>query len=212
MTNQLIHTHIIHLTSSQSFYTTFIYAENSIMHRSHMLSLLPHFRQDTHPWIVFGDFNSSYLTTHKVGGPPLSNSQLSPLNNALFDSSLLEIPYSGSHFTWTNKCRHGTRTLTKIDHAFSNFKAFSQWPNLHTHIPEPMLSDHCPLILSFGEQDMKIKASFKFFDNWTNEHDFKNIVLQAWNVPCYGNPALIFQQKLKNTKNSLKVWATNKYG
>lgn len=113
-TNQLIYTRITHIPTSTPFFCTFIYAENSVAHRQHLFNLLPHFRQESHPWLVVGDFNSSYLSSHKVGGPPLSAAQLSPLNIALHESSLIEIPFSGSQFTWTNKCRQGTRTLTKL--------------------------------------------------------------------------------------------------
>lgn len=151
-----------------------------------------------------GDFNSSYLAAHKAGGPPLSFRQLAPLNIAIQDSSLIEIPYSGSKYTWTNKCRHGVRTMTKNDHAISNMQSFSHWPNLHIQIPMLILSDHCPLILTFGERDIKIKLSFKFFNTWTNEQDFSSIVLQAWQLPVFYNPAFRLQQKLKNTKKVLR--------
>lgn len=209
-TNQLIHSSILHIPSSTSFYITFIYASNSVPQRT--LLFIPHFRQDSHPWLVLGDFNSFYLAAHKSGGPPLSFRQISPLNLAIQDSSLLEIPSSGSEFTWTNKSRHGVKTLTRIDHAFSNFQAISLWPKIHLHIRMPLLPDHCPLILTFGESDNNIKSSFKFFNTWTNEHDFSLIVLQAWNTPVFGNPTYRLQQKLKNTKRALRSWALIKFG
>lgn len=76
----------------------------------------------------------------------------------------------------------------------------------------PILSDHCPLILTFGERNLNIKHGFNFFNAWTNENDFRSIVLQAWQLPVYGNPAFRLQQKLKNTKSSLRDWARNKFG
>lgn len=52
------------------------------------------------PWIVLGDFNAVLPPNNKKGGVPLSYNDYKLFLNCVNDSELIEIPISGSPFTW----------------------------------------------------------------------------------------------------------------
>lgn len=201
---QFIHAKVHHIPSKMSLYMTFVYASNISNERQSLLDYLPHFRQNTHPWLVIGDFNCCYKSDHKHGGIPLTVADFSPLHNAMLNAELIEVPSIGSEFTWSNKSLDGPRTLTKIDHALMNLVTLNLWPTIKVNITMPLLSDHCPLILSVGSASIKKQVNFKFFDVWTTNSTFMQVVREAWSIHTYGNPMLNLQRKLKNTKEALK--------
>lgn len=106
----------------------------------------------------------------------MSLREIKPLNNAIDDSCLIEIKTSGAFYTWNNCSRNSARTFSKIDYSFCNQITLNSYPNVHNHIPLPMLSDHSPQILSFGVPALKVKSSFKFFRTWLHDAEFFTIV------------------------------------
>lgn len=203
-TPQLIHCHALDINEQSTFYVSFVYAYNSVNARESLLSVIPSLRQNTHPWLILGDFNCCHSLSDRMGGNPLSLSEIKPLADALYDSDLVKIRTLGMQYTWNNKRRHGCRTFSTIDHSFSNQSAYTKWPLLFNHIPPPLLSDHSPQIIHLREADLRGKSNFKFFNSWTSEPDFKNIVLSAWNLPINGNHLYVLQEKIRETRKVLK--------
>ncbi|KAK6786628.1 hypothetical protein RDI58_015153 [Solanum bulbocastanum] len=54
------------------------------------------------PWMVAGDFNSIVSPEEKLGGNPHNMTKSFPFINCIMDSSLLDIDYTESPFTWCN--------------------------------------------------------------------------------------------------------------
>ena len=90
-----------------------------------------------------------------------------------------------------------------------------QWENLFPtaflyKLPRE-ISDHNPLILSnqYGIPNRKI--SFKFENSWLKDQEFKPLVAEIWNKPCYATSALErIQKKLKCFKQYFKGWGFNR--
>lgn len=209
---QFIHFHAMHIPSTTTFYLTFIYGGNHVAARQEMLNYLPHFRQETHPWFVLGDFNCMSAADDRCGGSPLTISNITPLNQAISSSNLHEAAFVGPKYTWNNKSRSGVRTMSRLDLTFLNTKALTQFPNALNHILPPQLFDHSLVFIATECKAIKMNSSFKFFNSWINDPEFMPLVVNVWKQPKFGNKMSILQQKLKATKEALKIWAKNKYG
>lgn len=132
-----------------------------------------------------------YSSDHKIGGNPLSLKDISPLKQALIDSSLSHIPFIGAEYTWNNKSKNGPRTFCKLDHAFHNIHSINLWPNLLCKFLNPSISDHSPIILSWGENAIRRNPS------WNNYKHFLSIVMQVWQELIFENPLYILKTKLQ---------------
>lgn len=161
--SQIIHCHAKNIITSNTFYISVVYASNNKATRNSFLHDLPALRQDTHPWIIFGDFNCYNKLADRLGGNPLSLNEIQPLRSAVIESNLIDINTTGMRFSWNNKRRHGRRTYSKIDHAFGNNLALSKWPTLYNHLPPPLLSDHSPLIIHLTGRWHQKKIKFQIF-------------------------------------------------
>lgn len=174
---------------------------------------MPPLRQSSHPWLVLGDFNSYLELSDKIGGNPLSPRDIAPLNLAVAEADLISVNKSGAKYSWNNRSRSGVRTFTTIDHAFINFQALSRWPTISVFLPQPIMSDHSPLILSLGHHSRKEKRSFKFFNAWHKHGHFLTLVSQVnTEFNCFGNPMYKFCRKLKRIKQEIKMWASSTFG
>lgn len=129
--------------------------------------------------------------TERLGGQSLSLNDVPPLNHAITQSNLLQIPMTGAYYTWNNNSRSGLRTYSKLDRSYYNHLALSLWPQLVSHFQYPSISDHSPIILTWGLAVEKGPSYFHFFNPWTKDTDFLNIVQQLWRERVYGNPMYI---------------------
>lgn len=209
---QFIHSHLTHKPTSKSLYLTIVYAENYARSMLSLHNYLPNLAQNSHPWIVSGDFNRLLSINDRIGGNAVSLNDISPLNSSINAVVLIHVPFAGAKFTWDNRSRSGRRIYSKIDHTFCNLTSFSSWPNLSTFLPPPLLSDHSPQIIQMESGCLLRKSSFKFFNIWTSEPDFFSIVNKAWCINYFGSPMFVLQQKLKNAKRALGRWARCRFG
>lgn len=123
---QIIRCHALNTPPTSYFYLSFVYAENSSNARLSLFSDIPFLRQNTHPWIAFGDFNSPLRLFDRTGGNPVSLNEIKALNMVMHNSDLLEIIATGVACTWNNKRKHGCRTFSNIDHAFCNLETITK--------------------------------------------------------------------------------------
>jgi len=154
---QFIHLHAFHIPSATSMYFTIIYVESHVIARQNLHDYLPHLAQETHLWILFGDFNYLLNIDDRQGRNPVSLTEISPLNSSIANASLVQIPFTGSRFSWSNKSRSGHRIISKIDNGFCNFITVTKWPTIKTYLPPPLLSDHSPRLYLF--QKLPLKSS-----------------------------------------------------
>lgn len=54
------------------------------------------------PWMIIGDFNSVTDQSEKSGGTPITLNDVSPFNDMISHTDMIDIGYSGNKFTWTN--------------------------------------------------------------------------------------------------------------
>lgn len=211
--DQFLHFKCTYLPSNSCFLLTSVYAQNGVSLRQVFLDFLPSLNSNE-PWIVGGDFNCMYSSSHKSGGCPLTVKEIAPLNQALINSCLIPLSSSGFEYTWSNNSRSNPPTRCKLDYIFANIHFVNLWQNSYYEILPPSLSDHCPLLLHWGSVNAINKgfSCFKFFNFWTKHADYSQILLQVWKQHSSRNPLHRLLHKLKALKLNLKVWSSHTFG
>ncbi|XP_049406369.1 uncharacterized protein LOC125870045 [Solanum stenotomum] len=110
--------------------------------------------------MVIGDFNSILKTDDRIGGNPVSWSEIVDFHECVTDCGLLEVPTQGNRYTWSDK-HDGNRIFSKIDWIFINNEWLDTMFSCKAMFLPEGISDHCPakVILSenCGEKTENVK-------------------------------------------------------
>ena len=116
MSDQFIHSKVLHLQSGKHFYLTFIYGHNLAEVRKPLWNGLIDLSGQMHDaCCVLEDFNSVLYLGDKIGGTEVQDIEVKPLAECIASCELHEVNCRGPYFTWTNKT-----IWTRIDRAFIN--------------------------------------------------------------------------------------------
>lgn len=74
----------------------------------------------------------------------------------------------------------------KLDRVLVNIEWVSLCPNATTEFFNPLVSDHSSFVLSLFEGMGTCPIPFKFFNAWTQDEEFIEIVKKAWALPVCG--------------------------
>ncbi|KAF6147519.1 hypothetical protein GIB67_014658 [Kingdonia uniflora] len=72
------------------------------------------------PWLIIGDLNSITCKEEKYGRIPNDCNNLNPLVDLIFDTSMIDLGYSGVPFTWSNKRKGRNLIKQPLDHALAS--------------------------------------------------------------------------------------------
>ncbi|KAJ8419773.1 hypothetical protein Cgig2_002904 [Carnegiea gigantea] len=124
-------------------------------------------KQRIYPWCVMGDFNSVLHPGERTGGDEIQSAEITYFSQCLKDCDLYEINTTGVFFTWTNKT-----VWSKIDRVLGLG---------YTHVQSLTkgLSDYALLKINFPSC-LKRRQVFRFYEMWTFDPLFKNLVTQHW--------------------------------
>ena len=79
--------------------------------------------------------------------------------------------------------------------------ANGQWvaelPNLEVIFHPSDTSDHYPGVLRFFEMQEQGRKTFRFFDMWSTDPQFLQIISEIWNIPVQGTPMFTIFKKLE---------------
>ena len=128
-------------------------------------------------------------------------------NEIISDLDLVEIPFNGRSYTWTNM--QSDPLLVKLDWAFTSSGWTLSYPATHVQpLPRP-ISDHIPYVLRIGSLIPKSNI-FRFENYWVDHADFLNTVALHWNnSPVYANASKNLSSKLKHVRAGLRKWSKN---
>ena len=104
---------------------------------------------------------------------------------------MMDIGFSGPHFTWTNRREVQALIQERIDRFFANPSWCMLYPNARvTHLTRSH-SNHCPVLLKMQPGAINgRKRLFIFQSCWLLDPSFPNVVSQAWRdnlVDAIGN-------------------------
>lgn len=149
-------------------------------------------------WIIAGDFNLYKFAEdrNRPGGDP---GDMSLFNNFISDMELVDIPFSGRTYTWSNMEKDPL--LIKLDWVFCNASWNYHYPST---IVQPLSKP--TYVINFGSSIPKVSI-FRFENFWADHADFLKIVDLHWNsTTFYSNAAKTLNAKFKQTRLGLKQW------
>lgn len=151
--------------------------------------------QCTIPSLVIGDFNVVAYQEEKMRGCLVNLNDVGELIRMIQQTSLSNLGYVGSKYTWSNNRLRGSTIVERLDRALGSNDWISQFFSKVDHLHRTC-SDHAPLLLtlsSLGSQG----SSFRFLNVWATHHQFQEIVVESWGSGTEGRPMIKFSLKLK---------------
>ncbi|WMV45632.1 hypothetical protein MTR67_039017 [Solanum verrucosum] len=171
-----------------------------------------HFSNMDTPWCTIGDFNVITSTKEKYGGIPYNMNKSLDFITIIEASGLMDIGYSGQHYTWCNQRAAEAKVWKRLDRAMVNDKWLELMPQTTiTHLPS-IGSDHCPLLMEMEARSKHRVKYFKFLHCWTENVNFLDIVKGCWQKKISGNPMWRLHQKMKLLASTLSTWSKKEYG
>ncbi|XP_049386507.1 uncharacterized protein LOC125850697 [Solanum stenotomum] len=158
------------------------------------------------PWCTIGDFNVITSTEEKYGGIPYNMNKSLDFISTIEASGLVDIGYSGQHYTWCNQRAEEARVWKRLDRAMVNDKWLELMPQTTiTHLPS-VGSYHCPLLMEMEvrlEHKIKVLAEENLWESYvetTAEVKLLASTLSTWSKKEYGNifsSVINFEEQLK---------------
>ncbi|KAL2900783.1 Isoleucine--tRNA ligase, partial [Bienertia sinuspersici] len=201
---QCIHCVIKPRSGLPEFFCTFIYAFNEAGNREVLWQDLTEFAAcQVGPWMIMGDLNC-VLQMEERCGSNVRMQEILPGRMCMERCGLIDTPYGGHFFTWSNKQVGEDRVFSKIDRVMAIeawMKTFSRFTA--TFLPES-ISDHCPTVVRTINDDSEGKKPFKYYRMWREAEGYKEKVRMAWEGTDQGTSMYRITRKLKRVKTYLK--------
>ncbi|KAK9750638.1 hypothetical protein RND81_02G209900 [Saponaria officinalis] len=156
----------------------------------------------TDPWIVWGDFNNVLFPNERIGYV-ISWAEIRDFQQCLDSVDLLDAKLTGSFFTWNNKQEGEARVFSRIDRVVVNSQWYDMFPDSYGHFLPEGLFDHCPCVVQLFPDQSNSPRSFKYFNMWSMDEKFIQLVTGCWNIRIHGTPMYQLVQKTKNVKKEL---------
>ncbi|XP_020245216.1 uncharacterized protein LOC109823347 [Asparagus officinalis] len=184
---------------------TIVYAQNQMANRKTLWRDLLALKNNVNgPWVIGGDFNTISSYDEKIGGIPVSDTDIEDFQNFISASHLLHLKSIGCYFTWNNKQDADNRIWSKLDRCLVNEDWIHQYTTSQVEFLLPRCSDHSPALLTIEDDAIKGKRPFKFFNMWVKHLEFIPTVKKVWEQNIEGYKMYSFHTKLKKLKLALK--------
>ncbi|KAL3635329.1 hypothetical protein CASFOL_019876 [Castilleja foliolosa] len=207
-----IHSTITHPNSTVCWFLTTVYTPCHHTKKAEFWENMANISSNiSEPWILIGDINSILSQAEKKGGLPFASSSHHNLANDLDSLGLIDLGFSGSPYTWTNKRSGIDNIQQRLDRGVANSEWITMFPRASIlHLPQ-VGSDHSPIVLSTAPEP-KLKTPFKFEIMWLDDFSCYDIVSDSWIKKVTGSPPFRLHTKIQNVKQDLKDWNTNHFG
>jgi hypothetical protein len=164
-------------------------------------------------WLLFGDFNLVLTNEEKMGGNTPEPNITCSFRNTLSHCDLMDLGYTGSIFTWSNKHQGSQLIKSRLDRFLANSDWITKFPNYVNNHLARYKSDHCPILLDFSNINRSRATpttnnfTKKFEQIWTTDAHHKEVVSKVWH---YQHSSL--ENKLQHTLNALHSWGSKTFG
>ncbi|XP_059658381.1 uncharacterized protein LOC132304657 [Cornus florida] len=204
---QAIHCSISITGQNIAFFTSFIYAANSVIER-HVLweNIILHagnFVQS--PWRLMEDFNAIPNAREKYGGSMRWCPAMTDFKECLQKVELEDLKFNGILYSWCNRSSGVACIAKKLDRALVNQKWTSSFLVSECSFLTPGISDHSPILVSTDFHLPRRCLPLKFFNAWNSHPKFLPSVQEVWNTYIKGTTMYQCVQKLKLLKQGLKI-------
>nr|XP_023924931.1 uncharacterized protein LOC112036353 [Quercus suber] len=131
--------------------------------------------------VLARDFNEPLQEDNKFGGRAVSVNMSLLFKECLDKCSMIDIGFSGPHFTWTNRREVQALIQEGINRVFVNPSWCLLYPEARVVHLTRCYSDHSPMMLEVLPRIITGRnRPFKFHTCWLTDPTFPRIVTQAW--------------------------------
>jgi hypothetical protein len=157
-----------------------------------------------------GDFNEITHSDEKWGGASRARNLMEDFQGALLDCHLSDLGFRGPKYTWTNGRQGRAFTKERLDRAVANGEWCSLFPNMEVSVLARRSSDHNPIFIAYGLEDINRGANgrpFRYDTRWSKLEGVKNTIKKVWRPKLVAeNPWTRVKHNLSSCQRSLKVW------
>ncbi|XP_075077026.1 uncharacterized protein LOC142163787 [Nicotiana tabacum] len=146
-----------------------------------------------------GDYNTILTSEDRVQGNGVQEFEVRDFKEFILDVGLTELRTVSRKYTWTNNHVH-----SKLDRILVNAEWIHKWPTMKGSILKSSFSDHCPLSITFDDNNQAGSRSFKFLNCMAQHKEFEDTVKQYWIKGSKGTAMFKVWNKLKVLKMELK--------
>ncbi|KAL9658974.1 hypothetical protein QQ045_028250 [Rhodiola kirilowii] len=136
---------------------------------------------------------------------------MAEFNEFQIQAGLSDASYIGNKYTWCNNQEGDAQIWTRLDRLLVNGRALAVLPDLQVHHLARVASDHCPLLISLGDNGRR-RSTFKYLHIWHDHPGFLDTVTEVWQHGQHQNPIMNFTLKLKHLRQHLKKWNWDVFG
>ncbi|XP_074302787.1 uncharacterized protein LOC141634815 [Silene latifolia] len=186
-------------------YCMFIYGEPIFMYREAFWNKVSDVILGYSPFVVIGDFNQVELHSDKLGGSSSIRGQ-DVFSSWKFHNNLIDIPFFGPRFTWSNGQKNTDCIMERLDRAYATADWFQLFPfSSITHL-QILVSDHTPIILHLTQPSNKSKRPYRL-DNWClSLPEVADLIVSAWDTQAKGSSMFTLSRKLAAVQFAILKW------
>lgn len=97
------------------------------------------------PWVIIGDFNSTLCSSDRQSYVIHTAPSHSVITSTVDLLGLVDVPFTGNPYTWSNRQHSATFIRTRLDRALGDISWHQLFPNAVVHNLLPIGSDHAPI-------------------------------------------------------------------
>ncbi|KAJ9542512.1 LOW QUALITY PROTEIN: hypothetical protein OSB04_029018 [Centaurea solstitialis] len=210
---QFLHCFVRIRGGQHSFFVTIVYGANDSMVRKELWSGLRQAKviMGAKPWALMGDFNAMLFPHDGFGGYSRRKACMEDFYHCVEDIEVLDVSYTGIHYTWIQKPKGGDGLHRKLDRIMVNTDFMELFNGTSATFLPHGISDHALGILCIDVGLRKKSKGFKFDNFMADEEDFIKIVANAWGKPVFGSFMHKLLVRLKSLKQPLRC-LRNRFG
>jgi ribonuclease HI/exonuclease III len=159
--------------------------------------------------IVAGDLNVTLSQSEKKGGSIVRDPAREWVEDLISGWELEDITPSNGRFTWSNRRLGPGHIAARLDRFLVQSSFLSLGLIASSKVLPHSTSDHKPVSLALFPSSSLGPLPFRFCPYWALQDSFHSLVLRSWNHPVSGSPFFVWEEKLRNLKWTLKLWAKN---
>ncbi|XP_021714906.1 uncharacterized protein LOC110682875 [Chenopodium quinoa] len=145
-------------------YVMFVYGSPHVTNRLEIWYLISNFLESFSNVVIIGDFNQVEYTSDKLGGN-FSIPGQSDFINWRIGQDLIDVPFSGPRYTWTNNRLDSDPIFERLDRAYGSSTWFANYPDTKLLHQPILFSDHAAIILSDTADSGCGKRPYRI-ENW----------------------------------------------
>ncbi|XP_021759197.1 uncharacterized protein LOC110724108 [Chenopodium quinoa] len=186
-------------TTSEIKHILFVYGSPHPSGRAAVWEEISHILQVYSDILLIADFNQVEYFSDKVGGSA-HIAGLNAFQEWKIENNLLDVPFSGPSYNWTNGCSSGDASFERLDKAYASQKWMIDHPNAFLLHQSILFSDHAVIV--YHENSPPVSKRPYRIDNWClQSKDVFRIITVIWAMMLPGSPML---EKRKNLIHGLK--------